>query len=72
VSYPEFLHEILYEAAKTYLATRQRVFRVMPVGAIGSAARVQQDAEIAAEDKLLAAIKNYEAALPGQSGEGRL
>jgi hypothetical protein len=70
--YPEFLHDVLYEAAKTYLATRSRVFRVMPIGAIGSAARVQQDAEILAEDKLLVAIANYEAALPGQSGGGRL
>jgi hypothetical protein len=68
MSYPQFNHEILYEAAKEYLATRQRVFRVMPVGAIGSAARAQQDAEIIAEDKLLAAIASYE----GQPTSGRL
>ena len=68
MSYPEFLHEVLYEAAKTYLATRQRVFRVMPIGAIGSSARIQQDAEIAAEDKLLAVIASYEGCLPGQTG----
>lgn len=72
MSYPEFPHEALYESAKAYLATRQRVFRVMPVGAIGSAARIQQDAEIAAEDKLLAVIASYEAEINRQSHSSRL
>lgn len=72
MSNPVFLHEVLYDAAKHYLATRSRVFRVHPIGAIGSSSRIQQDAEILAEDRLNAAIASYETTLPGQSGGGRL
>ena len=64
MSYPKFLHEVLYEAAKHYMATREPVFRAKAIGFTGSSARIQQDAE----DKLLAAIASYE----GQPTTGRL
>ena len=72
MSYPVYLHEGLYEAAKAYVATRERVFRFKYVGAVGSAARIQQDAEIAAEDKLLAAIASYEQDAHRQPISGRM
>lgn len=54
----EMLDEIV-KAAKTLIATRP-VFRSKPVGFEGSAARLQQQDEIAAEDALLAAIAKAE------------
>lgn len=49
-------HDALVEAALEYLAVRP-AFRMKPIGAEGSTARRQQEDEIAAEDKLRAALK---------------
>jgi hypothetical protein len=72
MSYPTYPIEDLYCALKTYMATRPRVFRSHPLGAPGSAARAQQAAEIAAEDKLLVAIASCESTMPGQNKAGRI
>lgn len=65
----------LAEAARTYIRTRDRVFRFMPVGAPGSSARIQQDAEIAAENALDEALAAYDAqftsGLTNRSNEGQ-
>ena len=46
----------LIEAVEDYLRARPPVFRSKPVGAPHSQARAEQDAEIAAEDELKAAL----------------
>ena len=72
MSLPTFPDDALFEAVLNYVAVRAPVFRIKPIGAEGSAAREQQIMEIAAEDRLNAAIATYASALPGQNKAGRI
>jgi len=49
-------HDALVEAASEYLKVRP-AFRFKPIGCDGSAARRDQEDQIAAEDKLIKALK---------------